>query len=211
MLQFDQLRKAYGHKLILDIPSLDLASGIYWLQGPNGTGKTTLLRVAAGILSFKGDIRLRGRSLRKNPVAYRQLVGWADAEPLYPGFLRGGDLLAFYRGILHPEPGQIERLCATLAVGTWLDSRSASWSSGMTKKISLVLALLGQPALVLLDEPFSTLDQEGTAALYALMTEYHRLYGTGFLLSSHQEIDLSRLPDLRELQLSEKTIQLSEK
>ena len=207
MLQFDQLRKSYGHKPVLDIPTLQLASGIYWLQGPNGTGKTTLLRIAAGILTFEGDIRLDGRSLRKTPVAYRQLVGWADAEPLYPGFLNGNDLLNFYRSILHPEAHQIETLCTRLAVGGWLNSRSDRWSSGMTKKISLVLALLGRPALVLLDEPFSTLDQEGTTALYALMTEYHRLYNTGFLVSSHQEIDLSRLPDLQQLRIIDQTVQ----
>jgi ABC-2 type transport system ATP-binding protein len=210
MLQFDRLRKAYGNKLILDIPSLELAPGVYWLQGPNGTGKTTLLRVVAGILSFEGDIRLQGRSLRNEPVAYRRLVGWADAEPLYPGFLNGSDLLAFYRGILQPEPDQVERLCAALAVDAWLNSRLDRWSSGMTKKISLVLALLGQPALVLLDEPFSTLDQEGTTALCALMTEYHRLYNTGFLLSSHQGIDPDWIQGLSKLKLNDRNIQLAE-
>lgn len=210
MLQFDRLRKTYGKKLILNIPSLQLAPGVYWLQGPNGTGKTTLLRVVAGILPFEGDIRLQGRSLRNNPVAYRRLIGWADAEPLYPGFLNGSDLLAFYRSILQPEPDQIERLCTALTVGSWLDLRSDRWSSGMTKKISLVLALLGQPALVLLDEPFSTLDQEGTTALYGLMTEYHRLYNTGFLLSSHQGIDTDQIPRLCKLKLSRHGIQLAE-
>src|SRR5215469_3936982 len=107
MLQFTGVQKTFGPAMVLDIPSLVLPSGIYWLQGPNGSGKTTLLRILAGIAPYRGEIRLCGRSLRSEPVAYRRLVGWAEAEPLYPDFLTGSDLLAFYSGILRPPAGQI--------------------------------------------------------------------------------------------------------
>src|ERR1700690_1694906 len=100
MLQFTGGQKSYGTKKILDIPSMELSLGSYWLQGPNGSGKTTLLRMLAGILPFRGHIRLQGLSLRDHPVAYRRLIGWADAEPLYPDFLTGKDLLTFYRDII---------------------------------------------------------------------------------------------------------------
>jgi ABC-type transport system involved in cytochrome c biogenesis ATPase subunit len=146
MLEFTQVQKNYGALRVLDIPHFQLETGLYWLQGPNGSGKTTLLRLIAGILRFKGDLCLQGHSLRKDPVQYRRLVSWGDAEPLYPGFLSGADLLNFYRQILRPEPGQVENLCDTLGIGSWLGTRAAAWSSGMTKKISLLLALLGHLA-----------------------------------------------------------------
>jgi ABC-2 type transport system ATP-binding protein len=208
MLQFQNVQKTYGSNMILDIPSLDLAPGIYWLQGPNGSGKTSLLRMLAGILPFEGRILLQGLSLQKDPVAYRRSVGWADADPLYPGFLNGADLLAFYRGIQRPRPGQIDELTDQFAVRPWLTSRAATWSSGMTKKISLLLAFIGQASLIVLDEPLVTLDEPGVAALYALIDDYHTRYGTSFLLSSHQDIPAKRLPAVRNLIVSNTCIRL---
>ena len=205
MLEFVQVQKDYGARRVLDIPHFRLENGLYWLQGPNGAGKTTLLRIIAGIVRFKGDIRFQGHSLQKEPVSYRRLVSWADAEPLYPGFLSGADLLTFYRHLVKPDPGQIERLCDLLGIGSWLGTRAAAWSSGMTKKISLLLALLGRPALVVLDEPFITLDEAGARELSRLIGEYHRQYGTAFLLTSHQEMALE---GLRGIGIIDQSIQL---
>ena len=205
MLEFIQVQKHYGAQRVLDIAHFRLENGLYWLQGPNGAGKTTLLRIIAGIERFSGDIRFQGHSLRKEPVNYRRLVNWADAEPLYPGFLSGADLLSFYRQLLRPENDQIERLCDRLGIGSWLGARAAVWSSGMTKKISLLLALLGRPALALLDEPFITLDEAGARGLDGLIGEYHRQYGTTFLLTSHQEMGL---PALQHIRINEKSIEL---
>jgi ABC-2 type transport system ATP-binding protein len=197
MLELIQVKKDYGANRVLDIPYFHLESGIYWLQGPNGAGKTTLLRVIAGILTCKGDIRVQGRSLRKDPVDYRRLVNWGDAEPLYPGFLNGIELVSFYSRILGADKSQMEKLCDLLGIGSWLGARAAVWSSGMTKKISLLLAMLGRPALILLDEPFITLDDAGNRGLTTLINEYHKLYGTAFLLSSHQEMLLPELSRMR--------------
>ena len=205
MLEFSHVQKNYGALRVLDIPHFQLETGLYWLQGPNGAGKTTLLRIIAGILRFKGDIWLQGHSLRKDPVGYRRLVSWGDAEPLYPGFLSGVDLVSFYRQILQPEAAQVESLKERLGVGSWLGTRSAAWSSGMTKKISLLLALLGRPALIVLDEPFITLDEPGSNELSILINEYHRQHGTSFLLSSHQDM---RLAGLRRMRIFEQSIQL---
>jgi ABC-2 type transport system ATP-binding protein len=205
MLEFTHVQKNYDALRILDIPHFRLETGLYWLQGPNGAGKTTLLRIIAGILRFKGEISLQGHSLRKDPVGYRRLVSWGDAEPLYPGFLSGVDLLSFYRQILKPESAQVESLKERLGVGSWLGARAAAWSSGMTKKVSLLLALLGRPALIVLDEPFITLDEPGARELSILINEYHRLYGTAFLLSSHQDV---LLPKLRRIQIIDQDIRL---
>ena len=200
MLQFRSFYKRYGAKLILDIPDLYLGTGLYWLQGPNGSGKTTLLRILAGILPFGGDVSLNSPnqanpvSLRQSPTPYRRLIAWADAEPQYPGFLTGYELLDFYRNILRPEAAQVEQLIEGFGVGAWLETRTAAWSSGMTKKLSLLLALLGKPALILLDEPLTTLDDSGRTVLNEFIKGYQQDLGTSFLISSHQDIDSAMLP-----------------
>lgn len=188
MLQIKAVEKSFGWKKVLEIPSLELESGIHWMHGPNGSGKTTLLRILAGILPFRGDILLLGHSLRQEPVTYRRLIGWADAEPLYPGFLTGLELLAFYRDILRPPAGQAEDLIDRLGIAPWLGSRAATWSAGMCKKISLLLGFIGRPALILLDEPLVTLDEPGATALLELVEEWHAENGTSFILSSHQAL-----------------------
>jgi ABC-2 type transport system ATP-binding protein len=214
MLQLRSIHKRYGSKLVLDIAELDLETGVYWLQGPNGSGKTTLLRILAGILPFKGDVLLRNPgqknpvSLRQSPTQYRRLIAWADAEPQYPGFLTGYDLLDFYRNILHPEPAQVQWLIEGFGAGAWLDTRIAAWSSGMTKKLSLLLAFLGKPALILLDEPFTTLDQAGRIVLDNLIEDRHLRSGASFLISSHQEIGPDALPSARYLAVNNGCIML---
>jgi ABC-2 type transport system ATP-binding protein len=84
MLQLRHFQKSYGRNKILDIPDWHLPPGGYWLQGDNGSGKTTFLRTIAGLTPFKGEISLNEHSLRKTPMAYRRAITWADAEPLYP-------------------------------------------------------------------------------------------------------------------------------
>jgi len=157
--------------------------------------------VLAGILPFRGQIRLLGISLGRDPVAYRRMIGWADAEPLYPDFLTGVDLLAFYRDIIRPPAGQLDDLIGRLGVSSWLGSKASTWSAGMCKKISLLLAFMGRPALITLDEPLVTLDASGGAALFDLVRERYHREGTGFILSSHQPNLDRELPDLRSLKI----------
>jgi ABC-2 type transport system ATP-binding protein len=214
MLQFRSFCKRYGSKLVLDIPDLRLETGQYWLQGPNGSGKTTLLRILAGIIPFNGDVFLKGANqadpvgLKQSPTPYRRLIAWADAEPQYPGFLTGYELLDFYRNILHPEAAQVKRLVEGFGVGAWLDTRTAAWSSGMTKKLSLLLAFLGTPSLILLDEPLTTLDEPSRTALSEFITTYQRDLGASFMISSHQDIGFGMLPVTQSLMLFDNSITL---
>ncbi len=216
MLQFRSFYKNYGSKLVLDIPNLSLETGLYWLQGPNGSGKTTLLRVLAGILPFNGDVFLHSPnqqntvSLRQSPTSYRRLIAWADAEPQYPGFLSGYELLDFHQHILHPEPAQVKRLIEGFGVGAWLDTRMTAWSSGMTKKLSLLLAFLGRPTLILLDEPLTTLDDAGKIILAEVITSYQRDMEASFLVSSHRDIDSGALPATTLLNIVDGSIVLKE-
>src|ERR1700737_3723100 len=110
MLQILACKKEFNGRQVLDIPSLELDKGVYWLQGIKGSGKTTLLRMIAGLIPFKGDILLHGISLHSNPFDYRRKVSLAEAEPVYPPFITGQELVGFYRSIRKAPLQQIEKL-----------------------------------------------------------------------------------------------------
>jgi ABC-2 type transport system ATP-binding protein len=209
MLELIQVQKSYGGRPILTIPSLRLEKGIYWLQGANGSGKTTLLRMIAGLLPFEGDVRMNGISLQRDPLTYRRSVSWADAEPLYPDFITGEDLVAFYQDIRRPPPGEAEGLTDRFGMRSYLSSPLGGWSSGMTKKLSLLLAFMGRSSWVLLDEPLVTLDRETIPELYTLVREWQQRWDTSFLLSSHQDISANEMPLTRKLQIKDKVIRLN--
>lgn len=208
MLEFWQVQKSYGDRPVLSIPSLQLDKGIYWLQGPNGSGKTTFLRMIAGLLPFRGDIILNGSSLRRTPVEYRRLVSWADAEPLYPDFLKGRDLVAFYQEIRKASPAQVESLLQLFQVKSFLSTPIGAYSSGMVKKLSLVLAFIGSPSLITLDEPLVTLDRESIPALYNLISASYLEKNTSFLISSHQDLATGALPEEKILTVLGQTIEI---
>ena len=192
----------------MDISSLSLGKGIYWLQGINGSGKTTLLRMIAGLMPFEGDISLDGISICHKPLAYRQKVSLAEAEPAYPAFLTGLELLTFYREIRKASGPQTDRLIALLRMEDYLSMEIGTYSSGMIKKLSLLLAFTGNCRLILLDEPLATLDEETILLLPALILDYRRDYGCSFIFSSHQPIKTDGLSIDGELRMADHTIQL---
>jgi len=207
MLEFVQVQKSYGAHLVLSIPTGRLEPGIHWLQGPNGAGKTTLLRMIAGLLPFKGDILLDGHSLQRAPVAYRRVVSWADAEPQYPGFLSGEDLVAFYLSIRKASSTEAERLLSLFSMQSYIHTRIGTWSDGMIKKLSLVLAFLGRPSLIILDEPLVTLDTASVPLLYQVIRD-HRSKGCSLLLTAHQDVDTNYLTPGSKLTIRHQSLEM---
>ncbi len=82
ILQLNKIQKWYDSHHIFSIGELTLSGGIYWLKGTNGAGKSTFLKMLAGLIPFKGDIFIdESISIRKDPVHYRRLLNHAEAEP----------------------------------------------------------------------------------------------------------------------------------
>lgn len=209
MLHLLNFRKRYpgAPAPVLTIPDLRLAPGLHWLRGPNGAGKTTLFRAVAGLLPAEGEIWLADDKLElhRDPVAYRRLVNYGEAEPLYPDYLSAHELAAFVADAKRAPAGQLDALAEALGITAFWKNRLGTYSSGMLKKSSLVIALLGQPRLVLLDEPLITLDAAAVRAMGELVRQY-RAGGTSFLISSHQDFqDADLQPDYR-WQLAEGTL-----
>jgi ABC-2 type transport system ATP-binding protein len=185
MLQLTHLKKKYGSRIILDIPDLTLPEGAHWIKGNNGSGKTTLMKIIAGINPFEGTVTLHGIDLVKDPLTYRQQVSFAEAEPLFPGFLTGWDLVRFVQKTRKESDKAIGVLVDYFGIESFLPYSVGTYSSGMVKKLSLLLPFIGSARLVLLDEPLITLEDSFLPTLFSLIKERQAL-GVSFLLSSHQ-------------------------
>lgn len=189
MLEFKNVQKSYGSYLALQLSDMKLESSIYWIKGANGSGKTTLLKMAAGLLPFEGDIVFKNISLKKEPVIYRRNISWAEAEPLFPSFIRGRDMLLLYKDIRKATNNEMDLWIDFFEMKEYIGNPIGTYSAGMVKKLSLALAFIGEPPLMLLDEPLITLDAETLKKVCTLILEKHKQNGTCFLLSSHQDSD----------------------
>jgi ABC-2 type transport system ATP-binding protein len=207
MLQFKEFKKLYGGFPALKVDELSIDPGIYWIKGVNGSGKSTLLKSIAGILSFEGDILLDNNiSIKKQPVEYRKLVNFAEAEPIFPEFLTGKELIALFAQAKDAPAGQELHYIDTMQMQAYVNRPVGTYSSGMLKKLSLVLAFMGKPKLILLDEPLITIDTSSLKILNTWIAERHNQEGTSFLLSSHQALEHAELPIARELLVEDQTL-----
>lgn len=202
MIHFSRFKKSYGRQTVLEIPDLTLSAGIYWIKGANGTGKSTLLKSLAGLLFFNGDVHLQEISLKKHPVAYREKVNFGDAEPIFPGFLTGAEMIALFKKAKGNNPQQDASFIGQMNMGHYLNNPINTYSSGMLKKLSLLLAFMGKPEVILLDEPLITIDAASLNMIYNWITTSYQDKNITFLLSSHQTPDQNLLPDAIELSIS---------
>ncbi len=189
MLVIKDLKKEYGAQLILHIPNLIFESGLFWIKGANGSGKSTLLKIIAGMIPFEGEVEIDNVNLRHQPTEYRRLINYVEAEPLYPPFLTGQDLISFFCTTQKAKKEEVDVLIQKFNIGSFIKNPIGTYSSGMVKKLSLVLAFIGQPKYILLDEPLVTIDKETVPILYGLI-ETHLSKGVNFLFTSHQAFDI---------------------
>jgi heme exporter protein A len=184
------LGKRFGEKRALDRVDLDLARGGFLVvTGPNGAGKTTLLRLCAGLLApTAGELQVG---------VERAAIGLVGHEPLVYRELTPLENLDLY-GRLYRIPERRERIGMLLErFGLWdvRRERVSSFSRGMTQRLALCRALLHEPELLLLDEPYAGLDSEGAALVDR---ELHALAGTCTVaLATHAPARIESLASAR--------------
>ena len=206
MLQFNNFQKSYGYNVILKIADLTLAEGIYWIKGANGCGKSTLLKSIAGMLSFDGNISLNKLNVKKDSVAYKSIVNFSDAEPLFPLFLTGWEMVKLFSQAKKATNGQAAQYIEEMKMSNYLDQQIGTYSSGMLKKLSLLLAFLGHPELILLDEPLITIDADSLNILYKWIREKYEKENAAFLISSHNSIESNLLPAFQEMVIEQQSL-----
>ncbi len=196
MIRFEALGKRYGGLwAVLDL-SLSLAAGeVVALLGPNGSGKTTSLKAAAGlILPSAGRVLAGepGRSTRE--PATRRALSFLPQRVSFPDSLTGGEILEFYRRLRGARPEAAREALRAASLNGAAGRAVGTYSGGMVQRLGLAVAALPDVGAYLLDEPTSSLDADGLHAFYALVERW-RGEGRAVLFSSHQLGDVERLAD----------------
>lgn len=190
MIRAHALEKRYGEKRILRGVELDIGTHDFLLvTGPNGSGKTTLLRLCAGLAApTRGDLEV---------LAPRGRVGYLAHEPLVYRELTALENLDLY-GRLYRVSERRERMGMLLErFGLWdaRHTRAGSFSRGMLQRLALCRTLLHEPELLILDEPYSGLDDDGECLLDRELGE--RVGAATFVVATHEPERLERFASSR--------------
>lgn len=182
MLKIEHLTKAFGDKLAVDDLTLHIAPGeIYGFIGHNGAGKTTTLRSVAGIQQFdKGEILIAGHSVRTEPLECKRVLAYIPDNPDLYDFMSGIKYLNFIADVFgvgaDERAERIRRWAGEFELTDDLAQPIAAYSHGMKQKLAIISALIHQPRLLIMDEPFVGLDPKAAHELKQIM---RRLCDTG--------------------------------
>lgn len=181
------LSKNYGSFAVLDDLNLHVEKGsIHGLVGLNGSGKTTTIECILGLQSFNsGSISALGHAPKQLHLSRGKLVAIFDSPSLHPNLTVRQTLQHALLLCESPtrSPAEVEEL---LGISRFTNFKIKNLSLGNKRRASIAQALLGEPELVVLDEPFNGLDAEGVDDVLALISTLNQEQGTTFLLSSHQ-------------------------
>ena len=190
MLRIAHLTKTYGDKTAVDDLTLHIAPGeICGFIGHNGAGKTTTLKACCGILPFdKGEIFVGGRSIREDPLGCKRELAYIPDNPDLYDFLTGIQYLNFIADIYGVSKADREARIAhygeLLGMTDDLTLPISDCSHGMKQKVALISALIHNPRLILMDEPFVGLDPIASHQLKQVMHQ-HCAQGGAIFFSTH--------------------------
>jgi ABC-2 type transport system ATP-binding protein len=195
----EQLSKWYGPRLAVDRVSLEVEAGeVMGLLGPNGSGKTTILRILTGYLRpSAGQARVAGVDLLDHPLTARQRVGYVPEEvPLYDS-MRVREFLAFMarlKGLSRAAaPAAVAAVCDRLGLGPVMRLQIGKLSRGFRQRVAIAQALLNRPEILILDEPTNGLDPRQIIEMRDLIRS---LAGTHtVLVASHILGEIERVAD----------------
>jgi heme exporter protein A len=198
--------KHFGRRAVLKGVNFGIADGeIVALMGPNGSGKTTLLRILSTLTEpSSGSVILDGVEVHDDPVAARKAIGVVGHSSYTYDDLSALENLRFYwlmnggRATEFSEQGR--NLLARVGLSHRMNDRAAIFSKGMRQRLAIARAIVHSPKVLLLDEPFSSLDQKGVDILSQILVE-EKAKGCAIMVITHDIDRISALADRADLLL----------
>ena len=177
MLKIEHLTKVYGDKKAVDDLSLHIRPGeIYGFIGHNGAGKTTTIKSCCGILQYdSGEVFVDGVSMKENPIACKEKIAYIPDNPDLYEFMTGIQFLNFVADIFGVSAGErqerIRKYADEFELTADLAQPVSAYSHGMKQKLAIISALIHEPKLVIMDEPFVGLDPKASHILKGIMRD----------------------------------------
>ncbi|MBZ2124414.1 ABC transporter ATP-binding protein [Streptococcus gordonii] len=199
MLKIEHLTKVYsnGKKAVDDLSLMVESGDIYGFIGANGAGKTSTIKSIVGIHDFdKGEIYICGHSIRKEPLLCKKKMAFLPDNPDLYKNLTARQFLDFvadiYRVSMEKRRAAMEKYSKMFELDTSLDQLISAYSHGMKQRLALIAALLHEPELLILDEPFVGLDPKGAYYFKQIMRELasqgHAIFFSTHVLEVAEEL-----------------------
>ncbi|WJE55636.1 ABC transporter ATP-binding protein (plasmid) [Bacillus cereus] len=187
IVETEDLTKTYG--AVNSVSQLQMKVGkgeIYGFLGPNGAGKTTTIRMLLGLIKpTAGNIKVFNRDLKTNRIDILREVGSLVESPSYYGHLTGHENLEVIRQMLQVPKKNIDEVLRIVRLEKQKDKLVKQYSLGMKQRLGIAMALLGNPKLLILDEPTNGLDPAGIQEIRELIKQLPKQYDMTVVISSH--------------------------
>lgn len=188
------LTKKFGNKLAVDDVSINIRKGaIYGLIGMNGAGKTTIMKMISGLIKpTSGDFKYYGFG-EDNKLAFSRIGALIEAPAIYPNLSAFDNLMIKCLAYGINDKKYINDKLALVGLGDVGKKKAGRFSLGMKQRLGIALALVGDPDLLLLDEPINGLDPQGIVEIREMLTKLNKESGVTILISSHILEELSKI------------------
>jgi Cu-processing system ATP-binding protein len=196
MIRFRGFTKRFGAQVAVEDLSFDVAAGeTVALLGPNGSGKTTSLKAAAGLVRpTRGDVLIGDPPRPAVEPAARRACSYLPQKVTFAEALSGREVVEFYRALRDAPAARTDDVLRFASLNGASGRPVGTYSGGMVQRLGLAVAMLPDAPLLLLDEPTAALDPDGLCAFYGLV-ERRRADGKTVFFTSHQLGDVERLAD----------------
>lgn len=197
VLEVKSLKKVLGKREIIKDISFQIAEGeIFGFLGPNGAGKTTTIRMLVGLIAPNdGEISICGESLLKNKEKALKNVGAVVENPELYKYLSGRENLMQIARIRKVDKKEIDELIKLVGLEDRINDKVQKYSLGMKQRLGLAAALIGNPKLLILDEPTNGLDPSGILDFREIVKKAARDRGMAVFISSHILSEVQTLCD----------------
>ena len=196
MIELTNITKYFGNKCAIKNISLSIEKGdLFALLGPNGAGKSTILGIISGLLNpFSGNITINNKTFKTNRKEILNSIGVLFENPTFYDYLTGKEnLILTARLKAHENKKEINHLLDIVSLSDRYSDSVRKYSLGMRQRLALACALIGNPDILILDEPTNGLDPEGIDFILSLLRNLSTKEEKTIIISSHQVYDIESL------------------